>query len=251
VVEAEPGYDSGGPAGTIYAEDRCALCWPLVLCSLLAAAAAMALIASCVVGTIATGSRVFAALGGAVSPFISYWCYVCWSSWPTAIRVDPEGIRIGSVRGTVRQRVRALRSADPLPPVRVYACSWSAVRGIAVADGSALRPLVNQPAKHAANGRRRSRSLGNRQGYLEAPFMRAALVILVEPGRAWYPPAKARKGRWGDRYIPHPSKVWLAPTRHPHALRAALERVPGCPPVADRVGPDGPAPVSRYYPPCS
>jgi hypothetical protein len=245
---AGPGYDSDGTTGTIYAEDRCALCWPLVLCSLLLLAAAIAVIAG-ILGMLATGSTAFFVLLVPVSPFISYWSYVCWWSWPTAIRLEPEGIRIGSVRGTVRQRVRALLPGVPLLPFRVYTCPWSAVQGIAVADRAALRPLVNQPAKHARNGRRRSRSLGNRQGYLEAPFMRAALVILVDPGRAWYPPAKAQKGAWGDRYIPHPSIVWLAPTRRPQALRAALERVPGCPPVTDQVGPDGPLPTSSHQPP--
>jgi hypothetical protein len=234
------GDDSGGPAGTIYAEDRCALRWPLVLCSLLSLIVTIALITDCALEAVTTGSRFFLPTSSAISPFIAYWSYVCWSNWPTAIRVEPEGIRIGSVRGTVRQGARMLRPGTPLLPVRVYTCPWSAVRGIAVADRAALRPLVDQPAKHAGSGRRRPRSPGNRLGYLEAPFMRAALVILVDPGQAWYPPAKARKGRWGDRFVPHPSKVWLAPTRHPQALRAALERVPWCPPVADRVGPDGP-----------
>lgn len=70
-------------------------------------------------------------------------------------------------------------------------------------------------------------------GVLASPFMRAALVIDVDP--AAVTASRIRPARFYDNYLhgyfsrltqPRLSPVWVAPTRHPEALRKAIDVIP-------------------------
>ena len=113
-------------------------------------------------------------------------------NWPTGIRVDESGISIGAI-GSAQAVLR--------------------------------RPTVN----HGKAGMTHCNI-----GVLASPFMSAALVIEVNPSAvttAEIRPARYysnfKDGRLSHLIRPQLSSTWVAPTRHPEALRAALQRVPG------------------------
>jgi hypothetical protein len=69
-------------------------------------------------------------------------------------------------------------------------------------------------------------------GVLSAPFMRAALLVDVDPTQARFPSARAavffpnRLGRpVATRLVPQESPTWVVPTRQPDRLRAAIGRL--------------------------
>lgn len=238
-------------SGLVYAEDRCALRWPLVCLGLLGSAGGASLAVVCFwLGVTTTWQRGFAALGAAGVAVSCFWTLQLWSNWPTGIRADAAGIRIGGVRRKLDITVTARSVLGQRH--EVFACPWTAVRGIAVTDRAGLRGLraqlaAPQPSAHARRhpGRpgdsgMRPRTAGVRLGWMPAPFMRAALVIYVDPDKACFPPLRPWRsyGRAGTRKVGTRSRVCLAPTRHPEALRAALARVPGCPPVTPWAAPD-------------
>lgn len=71
-------------------------------------------------------------------------------------------------------------------------------------------------------------------GVLASPFMRAALVIEVNPSAVTageIRPARYysdfKDGHFSHLIHPQLSPAWVVPTRHPEALSAALQRVPG------------------------
>jgi hypothetical protein len=196
-----------------------------------------------------------------------YWTWQMWSNWATGIRVDQAGIRIGGVRGFERHGPRLSRRPRLVANQRheVFTCPWAAVSALAVTDRADLEGLFErQPSGHARGPRpsrtaarigyyqlrgwprnvdnvapRRPRTIGFRLGWLSAPFMRTGLVVVVVPDKVQFPQLRPVRGRYGrERFNGTPSTVWLAPTRHPQALRAALARAPGGPPVADHVGSD-------------
>jgi hypothetical protein len=237
-------------SGLVYAEDRCALRWPLVCFGLLGCVGGAALAVVCFwLGVTTTWQRGFAALSAAGIAVSCFWTLQLWSNWPTGIRVDTAGIQIGGVG----RKPDAVTGHSVLGQRHeVFSCPWTAVRGIAVTDRAGLRGLraqlaERQPSAHArhhpdrpGDTEMRPRTAGVRLGWMPAPFMRAALVIYVEPDNAHFPlllPWRSY-GRTAMRKVGTPSRVWLAPTRHPDALRAALARVPGCPPVTPWAAPD-------------
>jgi hypothetical protein len=70
-------------------------------------------------------------------------------------------------------------------------------------------------------------------GALTAPFMRAALVAELDPGRADLPTIRAarfypnRLGRpFQTRMQPYAGPVWISPTRSPAALARVIEQYP-------------------------
>jgi hypothetical protein len=71
-------------------------------------------------------------------------------------------------------------------------------------------------------------------GVLASPFMRSALVIEVNPlalSTSEIRPARFytnfKAGRFSHLVHPQLSPTWVAPTRHPEALGAALQAIPG------------------------
>lgn len=210
-----------GPVHAYYAEDRCALNWRLLAAGLYAPVAVIALF----VVTLATPlSRAWVvpllgimALVGAWVVFGQVLPYV----WPTGIRLDTEGIRLGGVRWAERHPGRTRSKATvPHQYGQVFTCSWDGVQRIGLTrNRKAIRVLV----RGAAHGRRPT-PLGN----LAAPFMRAALVICVEQDHATLPRISRARGplsvNWSSPGYHQP--LWVVPTRRPAELEAALATVP-------------------------
>jgi hypothetical protein len=73
--------------------------------------------------------------------------------------------------------------------------------------------------------------------WLMVPFARAVLVIHADRQAAGSPRAELVDNVFSSGA---PPTTWSAYTRRPKALRAALARVPSCPPVYDHADPDLP-----------
>jgi hypothetical protein len=83
--------------------------------------------------------------------------------------------------------------------------------------------VIKVMIRHAAHGRRRT-PLGN----LAVPFMRAALVIMVDGDQCALPSITPARGplsvNWSSPGFHQP--LWVVPTRHPDELEAALATMP-------------------------
>jgi hypothetical protein len=150
----------------------------------------------------------------------------CWLKylWPTGIRIDGDGVRIGGVRWAERHQGETRDRLAIVP----RQCSWGGVLRIGVVtDPDALKTV----RKHASRGVRPT-PLGN----LAAPFMRAALVILVDCRLADAPSIRPATGFWwrigngSGRGFAQP--LWVVPTRNPAAVSDTLARLaPGLRPT--------------------
>jgi hypothetical protein len=156
-----------------------------------------------------------------------------YRNWPTGIRIDESGITIGAVRSP--------RAARRRPTVNhqswgLYTCPWPAVLGVRiVTDHVELQLMMNMPQYHTLTNRW-SNKRGMRRcniGVLAPPFMRAALVIEVNPSAVTASeirPARFytnyKDGQFSHRVEPQLSPTWIVPTRHPDALNAALQAAP-------------------------
>lgn len=141
-------------------------------------------------------------------------------NWPTGIRIDSDGIRIGGLRSHPRLR-KNLPWAD-WQRRHVFFCPWDAVRSATV--------ITDKPAL------RDTRRLTNREtiriGALTGPFTKAALLIEVDLDQVTMPefrePDTGRQmWRYSHLAAVEKSPVWYVPTRHPEALRAALAQHAG------------------------
>ena len=213
----QPSAPSPGIKTVCYAEDHCALRWPLLAAGL---AAPVIVVASAVAG-IVLGSAWFlavlvpavavAATAGQMLPYV----------WPAGIRLDQHGVRIGGVRWADRHPGRTHRRATvPYQWGQEFGCPWPGVQRIGVVTG---RESIKTMIRYSYHGRKPT-PLGN----LATPFMRAALVIWVDRGQAMLPAIRRARGplsaNWSSPGFHQP--VWVAPTRHPQRLRAALQQIP-------------------------
>lgn len=205
-----------------YAEDHCSLRWPVLFNGIVWPV----LFVACVIVPAVTGNVLITYL--AAIAFIL--CLVPGGSiiglvtaWPTGIRIDADGIRIGGVHRAEQHPGQG--PEKKLPPVsaqrrQVFSCPWNGVQRVAVVtDRAELKKLV-----------RSSRGHNTPVGILWAYWMRAALVVNVDLAAAHVPQFRPpdtqshwfRMSRY-NRAVPSP--VWLAPTRHPDRLREALAQV--------------------------
>jgi hypothetical protein len=207
-------------ADPVYTEERCALPWTLVTAGLLCltAGAAVAIVAFVFALTI---SPVIFLLTGAAVAWSLFWVRFLRSNWPTGIWVDDAGIRIGDVA--------ALRFATS-DSQTAFACSWAAVRRIAVTDRSWRRPGRSRGAAAVVP---QSERIPAWLRWLMVPFARAVLVIYADRGAAGSPRAEVVDNVFS---FGAPPTMWTTFTRRPKVLRAVLAQVPGCPPVDDRIG---------------
>lgn len=234
-------HGDGQPAAS-YAEDRCALNWPLLTAGVYAPVLAIALF----VAVLATGASVLDWPSLAILILAAFAWMACGGVWlpylrPTGIRLDMTGVRIGGVRWAQRHpgRVRQRTAIVPRQCSQVFGCPWNAVRGIGVTTD----PAVIRVMKRNAYRGRRLTPLGN----LATPFMRSALVIWVDMDRAQVPQIRqATNPLWSSNAQPGFNQpVWVVPTRHPSRLQAALAQLPlpsgALREVSGLVGPGSPA----------
>ena len=136
--------------------------------------------------------------------------------WPTGIQVRSDGLLIGGIHRAQRPG-RGLPSADGRWR-RPFFCPWSAIRSAEViTDHAYIRRTskdYREPGKVAL-------------GIFWAPFTRSALLLEVDteavavPGFR-EPDTRRPFFRPANFTVPFTSPLWLVPTRHPEALRAAL-----------------------------
>jgi hypothetical protein len=212
-----------------YQEAHSALSWPLLACGLFVPAAA---------------ETAFVILGIVVNPqwfiaipflpfFLPFMIYIglLYRNWPTGIRIDESDISIGAIRSA--------RAARRTPTVNhqswgLFTCPGSAVEGVrVVTDGAELRQLKKSPRYYTLTNRWASKSTMSHcnTGVLTSPFMRAALVIDVDPlavTATQIRPARFFNNAKGYSRLVRPelSRTWVVPTRHPEALSKALKVVP-------------------------
>ncbi len=157
-----------------------------------------------------------------------------YRNWPTGIRVDATGVTIGAVRSA---RAVARRPTVNHQSWGLYSCPWPALADVRiVTDQSELRRMRDLPQYHTLTNRWSSKR-GMRRcniGVLASPFMRSALVIEVNPlavRASEIRPARFytnfKDGHFSHLVHPQLSPTWVVPTRHPEALRAALQAIPG------------------------
>jgi hypothetical protein len=220
-----------GPAACWYAEDRCALRWPLIAWVLAGPAVLMATFI--LFGIIMTTSHWLIAVAPTAGVFLISVGFL-YRNWPTAIRMDERGIRIGAVRSR--------GAAGRAPTVthqswRLFACPWPGVTGLEVVTDPARIRELRTSSRYYTLGNRWSKPRGMTRcmiGVLVPPFMRAALIIEVDIYQAdslgitvpatraasFFPNEIGRPFR--TRLEPEPSPVWVVPTRKPQQLRQAI-----------------------------
>jgi hypothetical protein len=152
-----------------------------------------------------------------------------YRNWPTGVLVDESGISIGAVRSA--------RAARRRPTVNhqswgLYTCPWSAVLGVRiVTDRDELRQMRNLSQYYTLTNRW-SNKRGMRRcniGVLASPFMRAALVIEVNPFAVTAGETRSARfytnfkdGHFSHLVQPQLSPTWVVPTRHPEVLSPVL-----------------------------
>jgi hypothetical protein len=204
-----------------YAEDHCALDWQLMTAGIYAPVIAVGLFAAAL--TVGVAALNWAAIA------IVFLAAAWWASgggawlryvWPTAIRLDSSGVRIGGLGRADRGRTRARQAVVPRQYSQVFSCPWGGVLGIGVTTD---RDVLRRLKRHAYRGRRPT-PLGN----LATPFMRAALVIWVDQNQAQLPEIRqASSAAWSSYTAPgFHQPVWAVPTRRPEDLAAALAVLP-------------------------
>jgi len=214
---------------TRYTEDHSALRWPLLLAGfgiplLFAAFFALYVVTQNVAFAVAAAVTLIPFWGLTYGYFLMY-------VWPTGIRLDDAGVRIGGVRWAERHPGKRRRRRRPLAPGQrywVFSCPWDGVQAITVVTDPAVLREMN---RRSWGGRRAG--LRTLLGVLGAPYMRAALVIKVDLRRAMLPEFSGKRGLLYS-FIPSPGSIqrrepwpyWAVPTRHPQELWAALQAAP-------------------------
>lgn len=141
-------------------------------------------------------------------------------NWPTGIRIDRDGVRIGNVRRPDANTRHA--PAPSFQAYRVFSVPWAGVLTMRVVrDRGELRRL-------GRSRRARGRAVGFYLGMLTPPFMRAALVIEVDEDYATFPEFRDRKAvAVGTSQVGTRSRTWVAPTRQPERLANAVAAITG------------------------
>lgn len=206
-----------GARTVYYAEEHSALRWPLLAAGLAAPVIALACAAAGIVlqnWSFLVAFLLALAVWGVRGQLLPY-------VWPAGIRLDDRGAHIGAVRWADKHPGRTHpRPTVPRQWSQEFSCPWPGVRRIGVVtDRRAIKTMI----QHSYHGRKPT-PLGN----LATPFMRAALVIWVEPEQAALPDITPARGlmsaNWSSPGFHQP--LWVAPTRHPEQLRAALMNTP-------------------------
>lgn len=232
----------GGAQPVLYSEDHCALrrplvlnglCWPLLLVGSFI----------CLLVTKNTGFMLGFIVG--VIGNLTLGGLMLGQDWPIGIRVGTAGVRIGGIRRAERRAARQRQEPRQAPRARtqrrqVFSCPWEAVQRIeVVTDRREIRKYAKL-GRNVGDTRLEVATRTMRLGLLTSPYMRALLVINVDlaaPGThipEFRPPDEQRywfKPSAPQRFAPYP--VWVAPTRHPQELKAALAEL-GVPGLVDR-----------------
>ena len=211
----------------IYQEARSALNWPLLICGLFGPAAGVAI---CVILGVTVNPQWFLWILFVLFGLFLVPISLLYRNWPTGIRIDEAAISIGAVGSP--------RAARRTPTVShqsrgLFTCPWSAVEGMRiVTDRAELQQIKNAPGYYTLTNRWGGKSAMSycNIGVLASPFIRAALVIDVDPlavTASEVRPARYysnfKDGRFSHLVHAQLSPTWVVPTRHPEALNRALQ----------------------------
>lgn len=211
-----------------YVESHSALNGPFLLFGLLPLAAEVI----CLSLGLAANLPWFFVLMGPLFVLVMVSVGLLYRNWPTGVRIDEAGISvgaIGSARATRRKPTVNHQSWG------LYTCPWSALSGVRiVTDRDELQRMKNSPQFYTLTNRW-SNKLGMRRcnvGVLASPFMRAALVIEVNPfavTASEIRPARFftnfKDGHFSHLVHPQLSPTWVVPTRRPEGLSVVLQAV--------------------------
>jgi len=153
-----------------------------------------------------------------------------YRNWPTSIRIDDAGITVGAIRSA---RATGRRPTVSHQSWGLYTCPWPAVEHVrVVTDPAEVRRLRKSSRYYTLNNRWGSPNAMTHCniGVMTAPFMRAALVIDVDPFTVTATPVRPARFYSNFKYAtfsrllkPELSSTWVVPTRDPEALRKALQ----------------------------
>jgi hypothetical protein len=212
-----------------YKEMHSALTWPLLTSGLFGPAAGAAI---CVILGITASPQWFAGIMFVLFGLPIVPISLLYRNWPTGILVDETGITIGAVGSarTARRRPSVTSQCRGL-----YACPWPAVQDVRIVTGrEELRQMKTAPRYYTLANRWGGKAgmTHCNIGVLASPFMRAALVIEVNPfavSASEIRPARFysnfKDGHFSHLVHPRLSPTWVVPTRNPEALSAALRGI--------------------------
>jgi hypothetical protein len=148
--------------------------------------------------------------------------------WPTGIRIDGAGVRIGDVHGPAPKR-RRRPPAPSFQAYQVFSVKWSGVLAMRVStDRHELRQLSRQSRRASTKGTsaRGGMAIGFYLGMLAPPMMRAALIIEIDPEYATFPEFRVQQAlAVANSQVGTQSRTWVAPTRHPQRLAEVVDTI--------------------------
>ena len=210
----------------VYQEAHSALNRPLLTCGLFGPAAGVAV---CVILGITVNPQWFLWIAFVLFGLCLVPISLLYRNWPTGIRIDESGISIGAVGSSHATRRKPTINHQSWS---LFTCPWQAVEGIRiVTDRAELREIKTSPRYYTFTNRWGGKAAMSHCniGVLASPFMRAALVIDVDPfgvTSSAIRPARYysnfKNGQFSRRIQPQLSPTWVVPTRHPEALNKAL-----------------------------
>jgi hypothetical protein len=211
----------------IYQEDHSALNRPFLAYAVFAPFAAEAILLTL---AIVVSPNWFAALVGCMFVAVMICTSFLYRNWPTGIRIDTAAISIGAV-GSSRARRRS-------PTVShqswgLFTCPSSAVEDVRVVTSRAELRRLKKSSRYGTLNNRWGPSLAMTHcniGVMTSPFMRAALVIEVDPTAVTATPIRPARfysnfkdGHFSHLLRPEMSSTWIVPTRDPEGISKALE----------------------------
>ncbi|HEY3978132.1 MAG TPA: hypothetical protein VGM79_12725 [Streptosporangiaceae bacterium] len=218
---------------TVYHEGHSALNGRFLILALLAPGAGLA--ACAVLAIIASpvwfgGVGVMAALGLMTTGLL-------YRNWPTGIRIDQSAISVGAVGSAAAGRRTPTVNHQAWG---LFTSPWPAALDVRVVTDPAQVRELRKARQYDTMTNRWAAPRAMRHcnvGVLSSPLMTAALVIDIRPGAVTTP--QVRPARFYSNFMggslsrllqPAPSPTWVIPTRHPDAVRQALEALgPGQP----------------------
>lgn len=177
-------------------------------------------------------AAVAGAVGAAGFVLIITWT-MAYRNWPTGIRIDDDGVGVGAVSSRRAER-RKRRIGAVHEAWGLFFCPWDGVLAIAVVTESDELGRIRQAGALVAPTNRWGKPAGSRlhKGVLTGPFMRAALVVQVDPTRATVPATYAsrfysnRPPEWRSKDAGLEGAIWIVPTRRGGELREAVSALP-------------------------
>ncbi|HWC79643.1 MAG TPA: hypothetical protein VG756_06730 [Pseudonocardiaceae bacterium] len=149
--------------------------------------------------------------------------------WPTGLRIDADGVRIGNVRRPGANRRH--RPAPSFQAYRVFEVGWPGVLSMRVTrDRRELRRLAKESRRATSRGvrARGGMAVGFALGMLTPPMMRAALVLEIDEQYARFPEFRVRQAAAiATSQVGTRSGVWVCPTRQPDRLAEVIGSIVG------------------------